>query len=199
MPLEELKRRLVELSAEEFVSHYLLEPTPHMFAGDPEGWIRWKSALAHEIAIDPRNITVIGSACLGRSLNPEKNFSEFHEESDIDVAAVSAFHFDMAWRELRAVRLETLGVKKQSAVKAHRTNYVYWGTIATDMCLSLLSFGRAWERALTRARAHPAVKYRDVKIRLYRDFDSLRSYHVANVRSLRNTLAAPLEDDIELA
>ncbi len=73
---------------------------------------------------------------------------------------------------------------KQS-VRDHVHKYIYWGTIATDKLLPYLPFGKKWLEALDQmSRIAPTVG-RDIKIRVYKDFDSLRSYQVNNLKNLR--------------
>ena len=43
----------------------------------------------------------VGSAAIGCSLNPVKNFKPFDSASDVDVAVISNYHFTVAWRYLR--------------------------------------------------------------------------------------------------
>jgi len=52
----------------------------------------------------------------------------------------------------------------------------------------LLPFGKTWQRALDfMSEIHPTVG-REVKLRIYKDYDSLRSYQASNIERLRNEL-----------
>src|SRR5688500_10040342 len=81
---------------------WVLEPLPFLFeVGGPSALWRWKSTLAGQLEVDPKNVLITGSAAVGVSLNPYKSFKPFDDKSDIDVAVISTYHFDVAWRTLR--------------------------------------------------------------------------------------------------
>ncbi|MEJ1089772.1 hypothetical protein WDU99_15760 [Microbacterium sp. Mu-80] len=171
-----------------FTSLHVLDRLPHVFE-TREQYIAWKSVLGRSIDVDPLCIVVVGSGAVGFSLSPreEKRFHAFHDESDIDVAVISPTHFDEAWRNLRAMRGDAAR-ELRDHWRHHRTSLIFDGTIATDAVLSHLSFGPKWMAALGRmARVNP-TRDRDVKARIYRDFDSLREYQQRGVDRLRSEL-----------
>ena len=95
---------LSRLSPNILVSKWIIERTPHIFGSDVLQYIHWKRQLADAIGVDPCAIVLTGSSSVGISLNPAKNFRNFDagpKKSDIDVAVVSSFHFEIAWRYLR--------------------------------------------------------------------------------------------------
>jgi hypothetical protein len=194
------ERALASLTAEVFVNHHVLDRTPWLFE-DRTRYIEWKTILATEIAVDPFSIVVVGSAALGFSLSPKKGLSPFGERSDIDVAVVSPTHFDTAWRWLRNLgspRLLGHGSFERGIVDWHRKNLVFDGAIATtDELLSRLEFGPSWKAALGRAGNREPTVGRNVKVRVYRDFESLRAYHVANIQELQRGLLADLVEATE--
>jgi hypothetical protein len=71
------------------VSEYVLERVPHDFGDDWPLYRNWRQYLASRIGVDPCNISLTGSACVGVSLNPHKHFAEFDARSDVDVAVNS--------------------------------------------------------------------------------------------------------------
>ena len=194
------ERALASLTAEVFVNHHVLDRVPWLFE-DRTRYVEWKTVLASEIGVDPFSIVVVGSAALGFSLSPKKGLSVFDERSDIDVAVVSPTHFDTAWRWLRNLgpaRLLGRRSLKREIVDRHRKNLVFDGAIATtDELLSHLEFGPSWKAALGRAGNREPTVGRSVKVRVYRDFECLRSYHVANVQDLQRGLLADLAEAAE--
>lgn len=170
-----------------FASQYIFEAIPFVFAGDLAGYVAWKTELGVRLAIDPRAIAVVGSASLGFSLNPDKSFKAFDDSSDIDVAVVSYRHFESAWDHLRKLGAQKLAmsVAGQNAVKAHRTNYIFNGTIATDFILEYLPFAAQWLPAFAYMAGQPPTEGRDIRARIYRDFDSLREYQLRGVVAAR--------------
>ena len=88
---------LKALKPDAFVMRKVLGATPIIF-GSTEEYLDWKVRLSGIVGVDPFGIAIIGSACTGISLNPDKNYKQFDDSSDIDVAVVSSYHFDIAWR-----------------------------------------------------------------------------------------------------
>jgi hypothetical protein len=167
---------LAHLNPSVFVSKWILERIPHVFGADQLRYNDWRRALAQGLGVDPCAVALTGSSSVGISLNPDKNFKEFNQRSDIDVAVISFYHFEVAWHYLRNMGSEyfRLGAKAQRSVEEHRIKYIYFGTVATDQILGHLPFGRDWQIALNRMAEIDPTEGREIKARVYRDFDSLR-------------------------
>ena len=197
---DQLKQAIVAIDPATFVSRYLLEPIPHVFSGDIALWVDWKTRLAGHLEVDPYEIVVAGSGALGFSLNPRNGLSAFSEGSDIDVCVISHSHFEVAWRYLRTTRPSWLSLPKRTrfALTMHRKNYVFAGAIATDLILPFLPFGKAWEAGLGEMAKVDPTKGRDVKLRIYRDFDALRAYQVHGVMKARMSILDSVEKPDEI-
>ena len=171
-----------------FVSKWILDRIPHVFEADQLRYNEWRRHLAGQIDVDPSAIAFTGSASAGISLNPNKSFKGFDEQSDIDVAIISSYHFEVAWRYIRNVGSDYFKLRPAAkrSVDDHRSKYVYFGTIATDQILAYLPFGKQWLTALSTMAQKDPTEGRDVRARVYRDFDSLRGYHVNNVKKIGN-------------
>lgn len=195
----ELKSRFVqELIAKEpekIASLWLLERIPYVFDDNLEAYIDWKHSLSQRIGIDSNSLLLVGSSCAGVSLSPYKNYKPFDDSSDIDVAVVSDYHFNEAWRTLRNLgsRIHRLRPKERQSVDDHVKKYIYWGTIATDYILPLFPFHKQWEEALKSMSEVYPTQGREIKARIYKDFESLRNYHLNNLRSLRDKALSPEE------
>lgn len=183
---------LVSKTPRDFVSHYLFEPVPFIFEGNLGSWINWKTQLSGALGVDPRNIVLTGSAAIGFGLSPHKAYRAFSDASDIDCGIISQFHFDVAWRHLRQYESSaptiTQNIKK--AVNSHRVIHIFSGTIAANTILPILPFGSTWLRALQAMSKVDPTQGRDVKLRIYKDFDALRFYQSDNISKLRDSLAA---------
>lgn len=183
-----LHEQIITREGRAFVSRYIFDSIPFIFDNDLEAWIAWKSAFGARIDVDPRDIVITGSAGIGYSLNPYKNFKAFDYDSDVDLGVVSSHYFDLAWRYLRQRRVEWLSLRQamRDAINAHRSNYVFSGTIAADKILHLLPFGNSWQDALdVMATTQPTVG-REIRLRIYKDFDCLRSYQSETMRRARS-------------
>lgn len=185
-------KQLLRVPPAEFVEHHLFDRIPFAFSQDRSSFIAWKRVLGNEIDVDPACITIVGSAATGLSLNPNKSFKSFDANSDIDVGVVSTLHFNIAWRYLRmnGDRRYKVDLRTRNAWEEHASKYIYWGTIATDRLLGVLPFGLQWLSAATKVAQIRPTEGRSINMRIYSDFDSLRSYHIQGVKSLRNTLIA---------
>lgn len=172
------------------VGRWVLERVPHLFGDDWAAYSKWRHRLADGLGVDACDLVVTGSASAGFSLSPYKHLKPYDSDSDIDVAVVSPYHFDMAWRYLRSLgsTLYSLTAREQVAVKDHKGRLVYWGTIATDRLLPRLPFGTEWLAVLNTMSAEPPADTRTINVRLYRDFQAVRAYHTDGLRKLRDSI-----------
>ena len=146
--LSDFKASILRDGIEAAASTHLMDRIPFVFNNDWELYRTWKRKLAKLIEVDPLNITIIGSGGIGFSLNPHKDFRPFSDKSDIDVAVVSEYHFAIAWRALRALKLPDVRTfKDREAVKEHRTNYIYWGGHRDGQSTPLLALRAALDRS----------------------------------------------------
>jgi hypothetical protein len=166
---------------------WVIDRTPFIFGDRQSQYVTWKSSLAKKINVDGKAITFIGSASVGFSLNPDKSYREFDQSSDIDVAIISRHHFELAWhaiRNLGALR-HSLTPPQRISLEDHRNRLIYWGTFDTKHLLPKLPFGRDWFLAFEEMTSIAPTRDRDINARIYRDFESLTAYHVANLAKLR--------------
>ncbi|WP_147283792.1 hypothetical protein [Bosea caraganae] len=179
----------------DFIAKHLFDRCPYVFKDDRDSFVSWKNKLSAGLEVDSASITIIGSSSLGISLNPHKSFKHFDQNSDVDVAVVSTFHFQSAWRYLRnngKIR-HKLNRKQRTSWEEHEKGKVFWGMIATDVLISLMPFGPAWVKALSDASQDPLIGGRLVNVRLYNDYESLRSYQTHGVQGLRQKILGGIE------
>jgi hypothetical protein len=189
--VEELQTALLGRDPKSFVSYHIIEPVPFAFHGDYENWVAWKELLASLLEIDPYDIVMTGSGSIGYSLNPNKDFRPFNDQSDIDCGIVNEHFFNVAWRHLRQSQVSWLSYPKKlkTALTSHKNLYIFDGTIATDRIMSILPFGQDWQSALDMMSDVPPTAGRDVKLRIYKDFDALRHYQSKNIQMLRDNIS----------
>lgn len=188
--LEKFKEDLIQYDPSWVASKWILDNSPEIFRTDFHAYIEWKESLATKLGVDSRAISFTGSACVGFSLNPTKRYQLFNDKSDVDIAIISQYHFDISWHCLR-----NLGNKRykftpaqQASVKDHVNRLIYWGTIATDKILSILPFANLWVKALDDMSKERPTDGKDINVRIYKDFESLRAYTVNNLKSLKDDL-----------
>lgn len=181
--IETFKMELQTESPDYLVSKWILEKVPYIFHGDVETYIKVKLQLSELLNVDSCSIVFVGSSCTGFSLSPYKRFKTFDKKSDVDIAIVSHYFFDVAWHTLRQISPYGQPQEIQQSLKEHKERLVYWGTIATDKILGMMPFGDEWLRAISTINQNKIFENRDVKFRLYRDFESLRAYHINNFKN----------------
>jgi predicted nucleotidyltransferase len=96
----------------------VLDRVPFVFNDDRITFIQWKEELAERLGIDPKAMVLTGSASCGFSLNPYKNYREYNDQSDIDIALVSELHFDIAWKTLRNLGTKRLDLTPKQKSKS---------------------------------------------------------------------------------
>lgn len=180
-----LKEEYDRLGLALFVSNHVIDRIPYFLGDNREAYNSWRQRVSRLLEVDLGNILVVGSGSVGCSLNPRKNFAVFHDGSDIDIAVISTYHFDLSWRVLRRLRRGDAANNDQwEAVKLHQTTLIYWGCIATDKLLEVMPFAAQWLEASIQISGLPEIGGRSINFRIYRDFASLRSYHESGVRKV---------------
>lgn len=174
-------------SPELVASVWIIDRIPILFDNNLEVYASWRYALAKGLGVDPSALIITGSCAFGVSLNPNKNYKYFDQDSDIDVAVVSEYHFNEAWRTLRNLGSTRHGLSQRvkQSIDDHVKKYIYWGTIATDRILLILPFGKKWKEALENMQDIEPTIGRTINARIYKDFDSLRAYQVNNLKGLQ--------------
>ena len=131
-------------------------------------YIKWKEELSKKINIDSSAIIFTGSAGCGFSLNPNKNYKKFDDDSDIDLALISSHYFDISWHSLRnlGTKYYSLTHIQKNSVRDHEKRLIYWGTNATDKILSILPFGKLWIIALANMGRAKPCEGRTINIRI---------------------------------
>lgn len=177
----------------ELVSRIVLERLPFAF-DTKEQYFHWRHMLADGLGVDARDIVLVGSAATGRSLSALKKFSMFHKQSDVDIAVISAAHFDRAWHWFRQANPALFGFDPEQLrlFRRHREGYIFDGMIAANVFLSYLPFGAEWNRELQRSEQYlpGALQGRVLSIRIYRDSEALRKAQLEALLSYQSYLRA---------
>jgi len=85
-------------------------------------------------------------------------------------------------------RADSSSTRTLNAWDEHVRKYIYWGTIATDKLLGILPFGLDWIKSTSVMGQEDPTKGRDVNLRIYADYEALRSYQMISVKNVRETL-----------
>jgi hypothetical protein len=191
--MEETKQKfiadLLSQPVDLLASIWIIDRIPIIFDEDIKAYANWRRILASGLGVDASALLITGSAAFGISLNPYKNYKFFDDSSDIDVAVVSDYHFMEGWRTLRNIgaNLHTLPQNVKQSIDDHVKRYIYWGTIATDKLLHLLPYGKQWTETIGKVSQITPTVGRTINVRVYKDLNSLRAYHVNNLKFLKTT------------
>ena len=186
-----IKNDIVNLSPTKFISKWIIDAVPVIFEEDYTSYLDWRNNLSKKIGVDPNDIFISGSASIGFSLNPNNNLKKFNDTSDVDICIISENYFNTAWYELRSIKPyhpSMQNSKFKAAIENHRTKYIYWGTIATDRILPILSFGQKWDLALKSSTDDKHFGSRDLNFRIYKDNKSFRDYTIISVSKCRQKI-----------
>jgi hypothetical protein len=174
---------------DEWIDEHFLRPDPAAFAAS--GFRTTVAMVARTLEVDPNGIYCIGSGATGVSINPGKvsghTLKAFDNSSDIDLAIVSEFHFEVAWRDLRRASQPLL----KSEMELELAKYLSWqrkrffdGVIVAHELLPYLSFGPTWVTALNQIAEHVDIalgRSAELNAWIFRDYWSLRTYITGGV------------------
>ncbi|WP_123028657.1 hypothetical protein [Mycolicibacterium stellerae] len=165
--------------------------TARLFDGTPAIWpnavdyLRWRHEVAKRLGVDPAAVQLVGSARLGYSLNPDKNFKTFDAESDLDIAIISPEIFELTWVEIRSF----IGSRRDlHGKKTYLRKLVFEECIALDIVLPHLTYGEQWSyhRDEIVSLLGGELIDREIKYRLYRSHRALREYQLKGVSTARD-------------
>lgn len=186
----DFKEEIINTDISFITSKWIIEKIPYIFSDNLERYIKWKELLASKIGVDSKAIVFTGSSSVGFSLNPERNLRAFSDQSDVDIAIISQHYFDISWHFLRNIGTKRYSYpdKVTNAISDHRTRLIYWGTIATDKIIQILPFGDKWITAINEMANIEPTKDRAINLRIYKDFEALRAYHLNNLKIIKDNL-----------
>jgi hypothetical protein len=197
----EFAELLANQPLEDLAREYVFGGVPFVFEGDEPSWQLLRTHLAQNLGINQADIYVVGSAKLGFSLSPNGFPRAFSEESDIDIAVVSAELFDKAWHSIldwnypRRYRLKGVDL----AWARLRQEDVYWGWFRVQglgharisrpaSLASIRTLRTAWFNAFRSLALYPAFASRDVSGRLYRTLDHAVKYTTSGLEQIKSRL-----------
>lgn len=148
-----------------------------------------KQDVSRALDINPKEVTLIGSAKIGFSIAPGKTFRPFRKgRSDLDLAIVSPRLFGMVWASLSEASLR--GYSQYADTHARQifskfvileSDTIYKSTYLSDLSRKTASLNRA-------VNENVKMKHK-VNYRIYADLDAAEGYHVHGINELRKELA----------
>lgn len=128
----------------------------------------------------PSRIVIAGSGNWRFSLNPEKNFSEYHGKSDLDVAVVSQALFNSTWHEIRKLhrtRWTSLSQDWRQRLRRNGEN-IYSGFASPKWLPDSNNPMRYSFLSMLSKLSTKAIGYREVNMMYFRDDTEMYDYYV---------------------
>lgn len=194
MEAKELKEFIKVNSEKEIYDKYLLGQDVWYFSKNITSenpllfYDKFKKFISSKLNIHFHNISIIGSAKTKFSFSPNKNFREFHDNSDFDIVLVSNDLFTYFWsafydisQNQRLNNYQTLTsniFRKFISVKEDDPHY-------DNEAL------KNWQRKLTEFKAQLQLEYKiysEINYRIYANWESVESYHLKGIKILKDKL-----------
>ncbi|WP_237233245.1 hypothetical protein [Rothia nasisuis] len=167
---------------EYFLSSLMLDGVPRTWSENLLDFTKWRHLVAKSIEVNPLCVLVVGSARLGYSLNPDKNFKIFDKESDIDIAIISSEYFERCWKEIRnLIKNEDIPKHEIGNIRRLLVNEC----IPLDLILPSLSFGQKWKSHEDKIIMDLGENFygNEIKYRIYRNHDALLDYQRLSIKN----------------
>lgn len=198
LSIQDCKKKLAALSPADFNDNYLFSEGNWYFEESPVGgqfgdYHDFRKLVGKAFKIRAHSVIVVGSAKLGYSLSPTKNFKKFDDESDIDVAIISASHYESTWEAILEAHYAGVSIKKEETID---------GTLVGDIFRRFITLRDEFEFVSNHLRdaqvllgevqkkvAAPLAIRNTLTFRIYRDIDSLHLYHEWSTAQLVDKIA----------
>ena len=146
----------------------------------------FKLYLSKKLDIHVNNIAIVGSAKLGFSLSPDKDYKVFNEESDIDLVIVSEKIYKASW--MAFIELQS---KDYLPIYAPIAKNIFKGFVSLKEIDIRSEFFEQWERKVRPLKKDFQTVFgieNDINYRVYDSWESVERYHISGLNSLKNKL-----------
>lgn len=136
------------------------------------------------------NLSITGSGNWCYSLNPRKNFSKFHEKSDIDVSIISSRYFSQVWEEIRGYhRKNYYLIDKEEKDNLNRNGQnIYSGFVTPKWVPDRKSKTRFQYEINTNKYSNEIVGFRSVNMMFFRNEEEFLDYYIRGIRIAKSRL-----------
>ncbi|MCM1229118.1 MAG: hypothetical protein NC489_03200 [Ruminococcus flavefaciens] len=189
MNVEEMKAAIESKSADEIYNEFFISGDVWLFKNlFEDNWFlqydEFKKYVAKKLDVHYNNIGIAGSAKLGFSLNPKKDYKSFDEDSDIDIIVVSQRLFYEFWEQyLNDSYNLTTGIKN--------TSYVSKCIFRRFMTLDYFrnnDFYNDWLRKTGDFEKDIQLRFQienEIHYRIFESWDSVKMYYILSINRLK--------------
>ena len=145
-----------------------------------------KAILNSKIGVAFHNVLMVGSGKIGCSLSPNKNFRNFNEDSDIDIAIVSLKLFYELWGKIR-----TASANEHIPHYTNIASSVFRGFINEKDFIGIDLARQYWNSKiadLNRCINEDVNIYHTINYRIYRSWEDLEDYHIKGINTLKSKI-----------
>lgn len=190
--LEEFKEKLLQDDIREVYQRYLLGHDTWYFRhykdlnDYAQQYDNFKLYMSKKLNLHVNNIAIVGSAKLGFSLSPTKDYRAFNEDSDIDLVVVSESVFKSSWQAYRDLQL-----RGYLTTYAPEAKEVFKGFLSLKNLDTNASFFDLWSRKVEPLKKDFQTVFsipHEVNYRVYDSWESVERYHLAGLKVLKKQL-----------
>jgi len=183
--LDRVRRTRPEVLA----ANYLAADTIAAFP-DANSYANYRQRVSNTIS-DCETVTIAGTGNWRYSLNPKKDFREFHAGSDIDLCVISAYQFSSLWEELRRAHRDKfylLPYEDRQRLRRNGEN-VYSGFISPEWLPDSASATRFSYKKKLNFLSDASVSYRTVKVLFFKNTIEAIDYYARGFIIAQRTLS----------
>jgi hypothetical protein len=174
---------------DEIVEGTLFPAIPFIFQSNTTLYDTFRSALSAGLFVPTADITVVGSAALGFSMDPSSFGQKFNanNDSDVDVIVVSQSLFEKAWGDLlmwNHGRKWSMSRSRVEMILSHHHRSIYWGHVWPDSLTRISAVTEPWIRSFRGLSREPELAPFNFQGRLYKSWDHALYYHVHSLRGV---------------
>lgn len=151
-----------------------------------EDYDEFKLYMSKKLDLHVNNIAIVGSAKMGFSLSPEKNFREFNESSDIDLVVVSDQIFKLSWQAFLELHLKNYLTSYAPVAKN-----IFKGFVSLKDIDTRANFFDGWARKVEPLKKDFQTIFgipHEINYRVYDSWESVERYHTVGLRILKEKL-----------
>ncbi|EQA6239082.1 hypothetical protein V1603_16390 [Enterobacter sp. ECC-219] len=190
--LEEFKEKLLSDDIRDVYQRYLLGHDIWYFrekkgsADFAQDYDDFKLYMSKKLGIHVNNIAIVGSAKMGFSLSPSKNYRVFNDDSDIDIVIVSEGIFKASW--MAFIELHSKNYMPSYAPVAKN---IFKGFVSLKELDIRVDFFDVWSRKVEPLKKDIQTIFgipNEITYRIYDSWESVERYHIAGLSSLKDGL-----------
>lgn len=189
MDVHELREACKSKSSSEIYDEYFISGKVWIFEkiyGDRwfNEYDRFKKYIAQKLNVHYNNISIAGSAKLGYSLNPAKNFKAFDENSDVDIIIVSEKLFSEFWQEY-------INDSYNPTTKVDNVKYVSYCVFRKFLTLDYFrqnAYYERWKKLTNGFEKDIQLMFRienEIHYRIFESWDSVKAYYTSSIEKIK--------------